>query len=95
MRTRGIFIIIAAVLVGGILLYFLSGGQNSKKFVWEPTLNQDEKQPYDFSILQELLSKTYNWERLERGTNGAKLDSVNAEGSAYIFVGLIKYELSL
>jgi hypothetical protein len=87
MKNSTIFIIISAVLVGTALLYFLSGGQQKNKFNWSPTLNQDKKEPYDFSILQELLSETYSWERIEKGSNAAILDTVNAEGSAYIFVG--------
>ena len=91
MKNKGIILTIIAVFcIATAVFYFLPKFETAKKYNWFESYNHDKKQPYDFVLLQELLKKSYDFERLDNNPS-EKLDIDNAEGKGYLFIGNYPY----
>ena len=91
MKNNGLIILILAIfLVTTILLFYFGNFGSQKKFNWTTTFKHDKDQPYDFSILQQLLKDNYEFERIDRNP-AEKLPVKDAKSKAYIFIGAYPY----
>jgi len=92
MKNTGAIVLIIVIVVAAIavmLFYFGNFGQE-KKFDWTTTFKHDKAEPYDFSILQELLKANYDFERVDKDV-ASTLPVNNANGKAYIYIGNYPY----
>jgi hypothetical protein len=91
MKNKGlIFLIIAIFSVTTILLFYFGNFGISKKYNWSTSYRHDKNEPYDFSILQQLLKENYGFERIDTDL-AEKLPIENAAENAYIFIGNYPY----
>ncbi len=84
--------IFVAILIVGLLAFLMGSNPNKKEYVWSPKLDHDDTQPYDFSLLQELLKESYSWERINEPNFERKLGKdEDMHGKAYLFAGHYAY----
>ena len=80
MKNNGLIILFIAIFTVTTILLFYFGSQ--KKYNWTTTYKHDKDQPYDFSILQQLLKENYEFERIDRNP-AEKLPIDDAKNNAY------------
>jgi hypothetical protein len=91
MKNNGLIILIIAIFsVTTILLFYFGNFGTQKKYNWSTTFKHDKDQPYDFSILQQLLKENYEFERIDRNP-AEKLPIDDAKNNAYFFIGGYPY----
>ena len=88
MKNNGLIILFIAIFTVTTILLFYFGSQ--KKYNWTTTYKHDKDQPYDFSILQQLLKENYEFERIDRNP-AEKLPIDDAKNNAYFFIGGYPY----
>jgi hypothetical protein len=91
MKNNGLIILFIAIFtVTTILLFYFGNFGSQKKYNWTTTFKHDKDQPYDFSILQQLLKDNYEFERIERNP-AERLPIEEAKNNAYFFIGGYPY----
>ncbi len=88
MKNNGLIILFIAIFTVTTILLFYFGSQ--KKYNWTTTYKHDKDQPYDFSILQQLLKDNYEFERIDRNP-AERLPIDDAKNNAYFFIGGYPY----
>jgi hypothetical protein len=91
-KNKFAIFLFAAVLIVGLVAFVLGMQLKADKFEWTPKLEHDKKQPYDFSLLQELLKSNYSWGRIDGPDFDSKLSTEeDIHGKAYLYAGNYPY----
>jgi hypothetical protein len=85
-----IFFIIIAILLTAFLLYFFSG-KLPMRYIWVPNLEHNNRQPYDYALLQDLLKENYSWEKIEEKVLNERVKQESVDKKGYFFIGHYPY----
>jgi hypothetical protein len=86
-KSKNIYIIIVAISLLGVLLYFLMFAHQKSKYQWYKTYNETPKQPYDFGVFTELLKGKGNYIKVDQQKSINQFIKSSETGSTYLFVG--------
>lgn len=84
-----LFVVIGILLLG--LIAFFALQPEAKEYDWYPRYEHDEKQPYDFALLQEILQEGYDFERYNKHNLVERIIDEDPTQSTYFFIGSYPY----